>query len=529
MPLVPLAPFKVPRKAAAAQVAQVFNIPASVGGLNYRDPISEMDPRDALVLTNFIPRQQGVEIRKGWKIHTETVNATIESVFSFKSQSGPEDDRIFAAADGDIFDVTTNPPSTAVTDTGSDADEWFTTMFATPGNTFLLAVSPGAGYWTYDATTGWQQRTPTNLPTTVRTVMVWKRRVWFTCENDTNVYYMDDVDAVDGSVTAFPMGSTLRNGGYVSALINWTIDAGFSVDDFLVCVGTEGDLSVWEGTDPTSADTFRQKGVWYVGPVPRHGQYWTGFGGDVMIVSQQGLVPMSKLVSGQFTDVQQGPASKIQPVLVQLVAELLNERYWDVFPVPSSQVLIIKLPPKGGVYTQFAMNVVTGAWGQFTGIPMRATAMLGGQLYFGTSDGRVAKGLFGDTDGASRTADDGNFIQADIQTAFNAFNTPANLKKFGMAKPIFIAPTAPSVKVRINTQYAFSNVSGSPSYAGNPDSRWDLSEWNVARWMGEANTYQAWVGTTGLGYYAALRMKVQGVPGTVFTSCLQMTELGGVM
>jgi hypothetical protein len=263
--------------------------------------------------------------------------------------------------------------------------------------------------------------------------------------------------------------------------------------------------------------------------VPRHGQYWTGFGGDVMIVSQQGLVPMSKLISGQFTDVQQGPASKIQPVLVQLVAELLNEKYWDVFPVPSSQVLIIKLPVKSGVYTQFAMNMVTGAWGQFTGIPMRCVTMLGGQLYFGTADGRVGRGLYGTTDEAPLAGGLGNFIQADIQTAFNAFNTPANLKKFGMAKPIFIAPDAPSVKVQINTQYTFSNVAGSPSFSNLNNSRWDESAWNVARWVGDANTYQAWVGTTGLGYYAALRMKVQGLPGTVFTSCLQMTELGGVM
>ena len=529
MPLVALAPFKTPRRAAAAQVSQVFNIPASVGGLNYRDPISQMDPRDALLLNNFIPRQQGVEIRKGWQVHTETISLPVESIFAFKSPSGPAYDKIFAAADEKIYDVTTDPPAIVESSTGSDADEWNTTMFATPGDTFLLAVSPGAGYWTYDTTNGWQKRTPTNLPDTVRTVAVFKRRVWFTCENDTNVYYMDDVDAVDGSVTAFPMGSILRNGGYVSALINWTMDAGFSIDDYLIVVGTEGDIGVWQGTDPTTAESFGLKGVWYVGPVPRHGTYYTNFGGDVMIVSQAGLVPMSKLVSGQFTDVQVSPASKIQPVLIKLVNELLNEKYWAVFPVPASEVLIIKLPPKAGIYTQFAMNVVTGAWCTFSGIPMRCTTMLGGQLYFGTFDGRTGLGLYGDTDEATIDGDNGNFIQADIQTAFNAFGTPANNKQFTLAKPIFVAPSEPSVKVRLNTQYSFTNVAGSPSYTSTPDARWDESVWNVARWVGDANTYQAWVGITGLGYYAALRMKVRGLPGTVFTSSNMMFQVGGVM
>lgn len=528
MPLVPLAPFKVPVRAAAARTAQVFNIPPPVGGLNYRDPISAMSPQDALVLNNFIARQQGVELRKGWQVHTETISLPIESVFAYKSQTGTHD-KVFAAADNDIYDVTTDPPTVAVNNTGSTDDEWNTTMFATTGDTFLLAVSPGAGYWTYSHATGWLQRTVTGLPANPRTVMVWKQRVWFTCKDDTNVYYLDAVNVVTGTAVAFPMGSVLRNGGSVSALINWTMDAGLSIDDYLIAVGTEGDIGVWQGTDPTSTATFGLKGVWYVGPVPRRGTYYTNFGGDVMLVSSAGLVPMSKLVSGQFTDVQVSPASKIQPALLRLVTELLDEPYWSVFPVPSSEILVIKLPPKAGVYTQFAMNVVTGAWCTFTGIPMRCTGMLGGQVYFGTFDGRTGLAFFGDTDEATIDGQDGDTIQGDVQTAFQAFDTPANLKKFGMARPIFIAPTAPSVKVRINTQYSFSNVAGSPSYTAQADAKWDEAVWNVARWVGEANTYQAWVGTTGVGYYAALRMKVRGRAGTVFTSSHILTELGGVM
>lgn len=528
MPLVPIAPFAVPKRMAAAKTAQVFNIPPPVGGLNLRDPISAMAPTDALILNNFIARQQGVELRKGWQVHTETINLTIESIFAYKSQDGVGD-KVFAAANEDIYDVTSGTPTVAVNNTGSTDDEWNTTMFATTGDTFLLAVSPGAGYWTYSDATGWVQRAPTGLPANPKTVSVWKQRVWFTCEDDTNVYYLDTVNAITGTAVAFPMGSVLRNGGSVSALINWTMDAGLGIDDYLVVVGTEGDVGVWQGTDPTSANTFGLKGVWYVGPVPRHGTYYTNFGGDVMIVSSAGLVPVSKLISGQFTDVQTSPASKIQPALIKLVNELLDEPSWSVFPVPSAEILVIKLPAKAGVYTQFAMNMVTGAWCTFTGIPMRCTTMLGGQVYFGLFDGRTGKAFISDTDETGVDGAAGNTIQGDVQTAFQAFDTPANLKKFGMARPIFIAPTAPSVKVRINTQYSFSNVAGSPSYTSQADSSWDESVWNVARWVGEANTYQAWVGTTGLGYYAALRMKVRGQPGTVFTSSHILTELGGVM
>ena len=248
-----------------------------------------------------------------------------------------------------------------------------------------------------------------------------------------------------------------------------------------------------------------------------------------MIVSELGLVPMSKLVNGQYTEDQQiGPASKIQSVFAPLVRKLREEKYFDVFVVPSSDVLVIKLPADGGTYRQFAMNVVTGAWCEFTGIPMRCAGMIGGQLYFGTVDGYVCLGLFGDRDGADINGDGGNYVEGDVQTSFQAFNTPAQLKKFGMVRPTFIALAAPAIKLQINTQFQFTPVGGSPFFTQDSGAVWDEGVWNTSTWVGN-NTYQGWAGTTGLGYYGSLRMKVRGLPATVFTSCNVMTELGGVM
>lgn len=534
MPLVPITPFKSPRRSAASQTAQVGVIPAPTGGLNYRDPIAAMTPQDALVMTNFIPRQQGCELRKGYQIYAEPVSLPadpVESVFSYKAPASV-DDKVFIAVNGNIYDVTAGgTPVIAVTGTGSTDDEWWTTQFSTAADTFLLAVSPGAGYWTYSATSGWVDRTATTvgLPLDVRTVSVWKRRVWFTVKEDPKVYYMRDVDHIAGHADEFPMGSVLRNGGYVSALVNWTIDAGASIDDYLVAIGTEGDVAVWEGTDPTSASTFQIKGSWYVGPVPRHGVYFTPFGGDVMIVSELGLVPMSRLVSGQYSQDQQiGPASKIQSVFAPLVRELIEEKYFDVFVVPSSEVLVIKLPADGGTYRQFAMNVTTGAWCQFVGMPIRSAAVIGGELYFGTVDGFTCKGLYGERDGADLVAAGGSYVEGDIQTSFQNFGTPSQLKKFGMVRPVFISTASPSIKLQINTQFLLSPVGGSPYFSGNDNGIWSVSSWNAATWVGQ-NTYQAWYGTSGLGYYGSLRMKVRGLPATVFTSAHMMTEVGGVM
>ena len=186
------------------------------------------------------------------------------------------------------------------------------------------------------------------------------------------------------------------------------------------------------------------------------------------------------------------------------------------------------MPADGGTYRQFAMNVTTGAWCQFVGIPMRAAALINGKLWFGTNDGYTCQGLFGNKDGVAKDDTGGNAIEGEVQTAFQAFNTPAQLKKFGMARPIFIATAAPAVKLVINTQFQFNTVGGSPFFFEDNNGIWDASYWNAANWVGQ-NTYQAWYGTTGLGYYGSLRMKVQGLPATVFTSAHMSTELGGVM
>lgn len=537
MPLVPLKPFKTPRRAAAAQVAMPALIPAPVGGLNTRDPISAMDPRDAPILNNLIPRQQGVELRKGYQEHSSAVTVSsvaqsVESIFVYKAPSGAND-KVFMATNGNIYDITAGgTPTAVVTGTGSSSNEWWVTQFTTAADTFLLAVSPGAGYYTYSAASGWVNRTgtTTGLPTSVRTVAVWKRRVWFTA-NDGNVYYIGSVDAITGAVTSFPMGSTLRNGGYVSAIVNWTTDAGISPDDYMVVIGTEGDVSVWQGTDPTSATTFGIVGTWYIGPVPTRGVYFTQLGGDVMIVSELGLVPMSRVFNGQFSIDNQnvGPAAKIQQTFAPLVRSLRTSPYWSVVSVPSSEVLVICLPVDAtGIYRQFAMNMTTGAWCEFSNMPIRRAAVLGGQMYFGLLNGTTAKGLYGNVDGAAQNGTGGSYPVGDVQCAFNAFGSPAMLKKFSMAKPIFYGLEAPAVKASINTQYAYTDVSGFPNFLPSTTALWDSGRWDIARWTA-SNTYEAWLGLAGLGYFGSLRMKMRGIPGTTFLSANMLIEPGGVM
>lgn len=527
MPLVPLRSKKSPVKSAASQVALLRMSPAPVGGLNYRDSIADMPVQDALILKNFIPKRTGTQLRAGWQYKTEELDEPIGSMFGYNAG---ENSKLFAASAGGIWNVTNEEPVEEDGPTGSDNDIWVTTQFSNGSGNYLLAVSPGAGYWTYDGTT-WTQQTITGMSAEPTSVMVWKNRVWFTVQNESKVYYLDTIDAITGTAVAFEMGSVLRSGGYVRGLINWTLDGGYGLDDYLVVIGSEGDVAVWQGTDPTDPDKFGQTGIWYVGPIPTYGNFFVTYGGDVMLLSELGLVPLSKLVNGQFSaDLSQGPSSKVQPVLSPLIAKWRDTPAFDVQVVAGQEILLIKLPPQGAAYEQYAMNVNSGAWCTLNNMPMTACCLFGGRFYFATDDNRVALGFTGSLDQVEVDGSLGEAVQGDVQTAFNAYDAPGQLKQFVMARPIFICTQPPSIKVRLNTQYSTQGVAGSPSFVAELNPEWDVDKWNIARWASASNVYQIWVGVTGLGYYGSLRMRVRGLGGsTTFSSFHVMGQIGGVM
>lgn len=504
-------------------------VPAPVAGVNYRDPLVEMGPTDAVILNNLIPRQAGVELRSGWQYVSTTTSAPIKSIFAYNAGS-TANSKMFAGSSGKIWDVTTATPSIAVA-SASTTDIWSTTHFSTTAGLFLIAVSPGiAGYYTYDATGGWILRTPAGIPANLTSVAVFKNRLWFTAEGSASLYYINAVNAITGTVNEFPIGAQLKNGGSALAITNWTIDGGFGIDDYMVAIGSEGDVVIWQGTDPASAANFSVRGTWFVGAVPRYGRFFSNIGGDVMVLSEMGLVPLSKLLQGSFNDDSDGPTDKIQRELQPLVKSLRNTSSWDVFVSPDQNLLIIRAPQYAtGEYVQFAMNLTTNGWCTFTGIPMTCATVLGGNTYCGTSDGRVFRCFTGNFDGVATDGTGGNDVEGDMQTGFSNWQTPSQLKKFNMAHPIFIGSQQPSVKLQMNTQFTFAGVPGSPSFSASSGSLWNGSQWNTARWSGGSNTYQAWIGVTGLGYYGSLRMKIRGAAGTLFTGSQLMMEPGGLM
>jgi hypothetical protein len=531
MPLIPLAGWKTPRRAAQARNHQVAALLAPSNGLNYRDPFITLDAKDAVVLNNFIAKPTGVELRGGFQKHVTGLGGTVNTIMSYMSQDST-DDKLFAAVDDKFYDVTNSAdaPTALVADTNSVDGLWSSIMFSAPTMNFLCATSPSGGYWTYDRIDGWEDRTAalTGLDAPAGCIAAWKNRLWICGEGTAKVFYLP-VSSIQGAVTELDIGPLLKHGGSVVAVVNWTMSAGLTIDDYLVFFGSQGDVVVFQGTDPDNIDTFAIKGIWYMGRPPVGNRFFVQYGGELLVLSEFGLIPLSKMINGQVADSYNVMSARISPALTPMLSRLIDNKTWEVRLLENNDLLMIKPPREFSEYRQYVMFIQTGAWSTFSEMPLNTIATYNGQMYFGDEQGNVQIALSVKRDGMARDGTGGLTVSGQSQGGFNAFGSPANYKLFTMARPILIAAAQPSVQAQMNVEYTFNPIYASPSFVDRDNAEWDEGVWNTAQWAGSTNTYAAWVGLQNMGYYGSLRVSVKGDPGTVFVSSNVMYQPGGVM
>lgn len=523
-----------------------INVPAPTNGLNYRTPISQQDPKDAIVLENMVCRPYGVELRSGWAEHSIGMAGEVHSLMPHVPQEGTLFSKLFAGVDdSNIYDVTS--VGTAVVDVNIPGQvrpgDFSFVNFVTEGESYLCVVSQGGGYWTYTNSGGWVQRVagagagevefPVGDTTGLDSFVVirsWKNRLWFIKADSGDAYFLP-TGQVAGELKLFPFGPLFQHGGYLDQMASWTMDGGDGIDDKLVLMSNTGDLLVYEGTNPASAAEFRIVGRWFVGPPPSGRRYMSIYGGDLVIITSKGLTFLSELLQlgGKFHDWVES-AGKINQFLGRRVAQTSGQNYWELRYLTNHQLMLVNSPDTADLTDmQIVYEVNALGFSMFRGMPMLCSSEYLGELYFGTTDGRVAKGLVGKSDGALLDATPGTDIEGSVQTAWTHLGTPANLKRFVLVQPFFISTTTPSIKIRINTDWHFSSVEGSPALPPTDASLWDLDVWGTAIWGGGQNSYSAWAGVTGLGHYVSLRMKIRGDPGTIFTNWIVVAEVGGIL
>jgi len=381
---------------------------------------------------------------------------------------------------------------------------------ATFNGTFIVTVT-GSNAFTYTSTGTSTATSVTGAYTTVGItgvnsntfigVNLFKNRLYFTQKDTLACWYLP-VDSIAGAASPLYFGGIARNSGYLQAMGTWTLDAGQGADDYAVFVTSMGEVIVYNGTDPDNADTWQLKGVWQLGQTFNRRCFYK-FAGDLLLLTQDGLVPLASALQSSRLDPRVNLTDKIYFAVSQ-AATLYRDLFgWQINYFASSNMLILSIPTSTGM-EQYVMHNITKAWGRFTGIQGYCWEVSGeAEMHFG-GDGYV--GLF--YDGYS---DNGSNITATAQQAYSYFESAGQLKRFMMVRPILqstggVPNVVCGISVDFDTQSQLGQVQFNPSLLS--DGVWDGSRWDQANWSGGLITTKIWQGVTGLGFAGSINLNV---------------------
>jgi hypothetical protein len=353
-------------------------------------------------------------------------------------------------------------------------------------------------------------------------VNLFKERLYFVEEDSLNFWYLP-VDSINGAVTKFPLGGIFKNGGYLQAMGTWTIDAGYGVDDLAVFVTSNGEVAVYKGSNPSDPTDWALIGIWNIGSTFARKCVFK-YGGDILLLTQQGLVPLSAGLQSTRLDPRVNITDKIFYAISQATDNYSSNFGWQINYLAKYNMLILNVPVTSNT-EQYVMHNITKSWCRFTNINANCWEMSNEDMYFGGT-GFVAR--FYDS-----FADEGTNIKGFVQQAYSYFESRGQQKRFTMVRPILQTDNGlPTVLCGLSTDYETVELTNQISF--NPaillTGEWDLDVWDNANWGGGLVTTKTWQGVTGLGYAGSVSMNVasQGIEFH-WASTDYVMEKGGVI
>lgn len=480
--------------------------PAPVRGWNTRDGIADMEPGFAVTLDNWFPMTAEIKMRKGSAEHVTDIDdgvnlVEVETLATYKPQSG--DQELFAWADDSLYDASSAGAVGAALVSSLTNARWQYTNFSTSGGQFLIAVNGADKLLLYNGTTwaaidGASTPSITNVATTALVhVFVFKERVWY-IQLDTLTPWYAEVGAFAGALTAFQIRSVAKDGGYLVAGGSWTRDTGTGPDDFLVLVTSEGEVIVYSGVNPAS--DFALVGVFRTAkPIGR--RCLLKYAGDLLIITTDGVIPISRLVSRERKESGVAITEIIQGSMADAVASYRLNFGWELFLYSEASMLLLNVPVDDE-QVQFVMNSYTKAWCRFLEWPANCFAEMDGKLYFGTL-GEVRQAWTGSTDLDMS-------ISAEAVFNFTYFGDRSNIKETTLVRPIMKYDVSPvSIKIAIDADFDVRTPGSDIVSVSEQGSTWDVAKWDEAFWAGEPTVRSFWSSYTAIGYALAFHTVIE--------------------
>lgn len=485
---------------------KVVGIPAPIRGINAVDPMAGMDPGFCLNAINLLADGRTMRVRPGYQEHATSVGNGngVRAILPFEDAASANN-RLFAVCREGIYNITSGgaigAADIALSNGANTGWGVWTNFVLDNGAHHLFYADSTDGLYQYTAAGGWAAVTGITGVTesTLSFVMQHKGRLWF-AERDTARGWYLAAGAVAGAATRFDFGNKFNHGGTLVGLYSWSVDGGEGIDDHLVAISSGGDVMVYKGTDPSGATTWGLVGQYYVGAVPEGRRVAQPQGGDLYILSQYGVIPLTRLMQGAIVQQESAQLSRnIAPLVADQMAVTRQSFGWEMRNVPGDNAFLVARPAiTGQPDMQFAMSTRTEGWTIWNDVPYIAGDVYRGNFYFGNSADTVYL-LTGALDGVTVAGTGGNDIAWGLLTSYQEYGETGAHHRGQLVRVVLEAASAPGIEVDVRYDYDLSDPPTASGATAITQALWDTAVWDSAIWGSLLSTFSQTFGASGIG------------------------------
>lgn len=487
---------------------ELVSWPAPVGGWIANSALATPGARrpdgtrvnGAARLENGFPTATVVRMRGGSQQYAFVGNGVSDVVALFTYING-NTQKFFAADEVAIYDITTvaDPevsPSVAVGSLTNNPDgaNFCAVQFQTSGGTFLRVVNGANTPLVYDGST-WGTSPAITGPTAANLSYVWsfKERLFFIEKDTLNAWYLS-VGTIGGAATKLPLGGVFTRGGTLLFGASWSLDIGSGLAEQCAFFSSEGEVAVYQGSDPSSSTTWDKVGTYRIGN-PRGAQAFIRAGGDLVVATDIGFIPLSLAIARDLAALAPSAVSyPIEDAWNDAIASS-SAAGWNCVVWPAKQMVIVAPQGASGDVGQlFVANARTGAWGYYTGWNVQCLRVFGDRCFFGSTEGRIIECEV-------TGADDGTPYTMTMVPLFDPLKSPASLKTGMMARALLRAPAPVTARLSLQKDYTIELPTAPDDTVVVTGNLWGTAKWGEGMWGTEPTktTYKDWRPVNGSG------------------------------
>jgi hypothetical protein len=480
--------------------------------------VADMPIINANSLVNILPDEGVCRLRKGFTQYCQLTNVTlpVRSLFELPTTAGTS--RLIAVVDDKIWDATTATSPSDITDGATITSDLYQAVVFR--NRLLLFNGEDAPL-NVPSTGDAEAQTYTGMANPDRLInpSSYKGRLYLVEKQSASVWY-GGIDEFQGELKEFDFSSLFSQGGQLLWAGSFTREQGFMTTDIFLAVSNQGEVLAYVGDSPAPGGGFALVGRVSGLPKPLGYRSFINVGNDVLVMTEAGVFPISKVLAGEFITEESAISLNVNKAFKKAAKFNRDLFGWQPVFYPNERYVAFNIPISGSSFEQYVMNITTKAWCRFTNQNAYVWTNFEDGLFFGGAEGKIYQANSGLTD-------DGELIPWDIYWAWDYFGDRSRSKKFINARPIITTTAkASSYGLVMDTDFRTKTVQNNIVLASVPGANWG-DAWGSA-WTPAIVTKDDMYGLSGNGFVGALRMFGQADKIELEINAVQVRfEIGG--